>query len=99
MRFDDDELSVTKNINFNLVLDSIRAYKLAISKCNKYSFVGYNKMINPFLLNYMSLLKKGDFTKSEMKLLLNEIMEIDDIYKNKGLIGFLIVKFAKFLSR
>ena len=99
MRFDDDELSVTKNINFNLVLDSIRAYKLAISKCNKYGFVGYNKMINPFLLNYMSLLKKGDFTKSEMKLLLNEIMEIDDIYKNKGLIGFLIVKFAKFLSR
>lgn len=99
MRFDDEELSVTKNVNFKLVLDSIRAYKLAIIKCNEYGFVEYNKMINPFLLNYLSLLKKGDFTKSEMKLLLNEIKEIDDIYKNKGLLGFLIVKFIKFSSR
>lgn len=99
MRFDDGELSVTKNVNFKLVLDSIRAYKLAIVKCKEYGFVEYNKMINPFLLNYLSLLKKGDFTKSEMKLLLNEIKEIDDIYKNKGLLGFLIVKFVKFSSR
>ncbi|WP_407423993.1 glycosyltransferase family 2 protein [Methanobrevibacter sp.] len=99
MRFDDAELSVTKNVNFKLVLDSIRAYKLAIVKCNEYGFAEYNKMINPFLLNYLSLLKKGDFTKSEMKLLLNEISEIDDIYKNKGLLGFLIVKFMKFSSR
>lgn len=99
MRFDDDELSVTKNINFKLVLDSIRAYKLAIIKCNEYGFVEYDKMINPFLLNYLSLLKKGQFTESEMTLLLNEIKEIDDIYKNKGLFGFLIVKFIKFLSR
>lgn len=99
MRFDEDKLSVTKNINFNLVLDSIRAYKLAIMKCNEYGFVDYDKMINPFLLNYLSLLKKGQFTKSEMTLLLNEIKEIDDIYKNKGLLGYLIVKFIKFSSR
>ena len=99
MRFDDEELSVTKNINFKLVLDSIRAYKLAILKCNEYGFVKYDKMINPFLLNYLSLLKKGEFSKSEMKILLNEIKEVDDIYKNKGLFGFLIVKFIKFLSR
>ena len=99
MRFDEDTLSVTKNINFNLVLDSIRSYKLAISKCNEYGFVKYDKMINPFLLNYVSLLKKGEFSDSEMKILLNEIKEIDDIYKNKGLFGYLIVKFIKFLSR
>lgn len=99
MRFDEEELSVTKNINFNLVLDSIRAYKLAISKCNEYGFIEYDKMINPFLLNYLNLLKKGQFTKSEMKILLNEIKEVDDIYKNKGLFGYLIVQFIKFLSR
>ena len=99
IRFDDEELSVTKNINFNLVLDSIRAYKLAIQKCNEYGFVKYDKMINPFLLNYLSLMKKGDFSKSEMKILQDEINEIDDIYKNKGLLGFLIVRFIKFSSR
>ena len=99
MRFEENELSITKNINFNLVLDSIRAYKLAISKCQQYGFKEYNKMINPFLLNYLSLLNKGDFTKDEMKILLNEIKEVDDIYKNKGLFGFLIVKLIKFLSR
>ena len=99
MRFDTDDLSITKNVNFNLVLDSLRAYKLAIIKCQKYGFKGYDKMINPFLLNYLSLLKKGDFSKDEMKILLNEIKQVDDIYKNKGLFGFLIVKFIKFLSR
>lgn len=99
MRFEEEELSITKNINFNLVLDSIRAYKLAISKCQQYGFKEYNKMINPFLLNYLSLLKKGDFSNDEMKILLNEIKEVDDIYKNKGLFGFLIVKLIKFLSR
>ena len=99
MRFDESELSITKNVNFNLVLDSIRSYKLAIKKCQQYGFKQYNKMINPFLLNYLSLLKKCDFTKDEMKILLNEIKEVDDIYKNKGLLGFLIVKLIKFLSR
>ena len=99
MRFEEEELSVTKNINFDLVLDSIRSYKLAILKCNEYGFVKYDKMINPFLLNYLSLLKKGRFSDFEMKVLLDEINEIDDIYKNKGLFGFLIVKFIKFLCR
>ena len=99
MRFDEKELSVTKNINFNLVLDSIRSYKLAIMKCNEYGFLKYDKMINPFLLNYLNLLKKGNFSRSEMKVLLDEIKEIDDIYKNKVLFGFLIVKFIKFLCR
>ena len=99
MRFDDDELSITKNVNFNLVLDTIRAYKLAIEKCNEYSFKKYNTMINSFLLNYLSLLKDGTFNKSDMKILLNEINEVDKIYKNKGLFGFLIVKLIKFLSK
>ncbi|MBQ6512987.1 glycosyltransferase family 2 protein [Methanobrevibacter sp.] len=99
MRFDTSDLSITKNINFNLVLDSLRAYKLAIIKCQKYGFKGYDKMVNPFLLNYLSLLKKGDFSKDEMKILLSEIKEVDDIYKNKGLLGFLIVKLIKFSSR
>ena len=54
MRYNTDELSITKNINFNLVLDSIRAYKLAIVKCQQYGFKKYNKMINPFLLNYLA---------------------------------------------
>ena len=99
MRFEESELSITKNINFNLVLDSLRAYKMAIVKCQQYGFKGYDKMINPFLLNYLSLLKKGDFSKDEMNILSCEIKEVDDIYKNKGLLGFLIIKLIKFSSR
>lgn len=99
MRFEDGDLSVTKNVNFKLVLDTIRAYKMAVSKCRQYGFRQYNKMINPFLLNYISLLKKCDLSKDEMKILLCEIKELDDIYKNKGLLGFFIVKLIRFLSR
>lgn len=97
MRFDGD-LSITKNIKFNLVYDSIRAYKLAIKKCNKYNFKEYDKMINPFLLNYINLLKQSTISDNEKKLLKREINEIDKIYK-KGLIGFLLVKLIKTLSK
>lgn len=100
MRFNSsEELSITKNVNFSLVLDSIKAYKLAIYKCNEYKFPKYNKMINPFLLNYISLLNNVNLFNKEKQELLTQIIEIDKSYKNRGFVGFLLVELIKILSR
>lgn len=98
MRFDGD-LSITKNVKFQLVLDSIRAYRMAIEKCEEYGFPKYSKMINPFLLNYINLLRQADLSASERKELMGEISLVDEKYKNRGLVGFLLVKLIKFLSK
>lgn len=98
MRFDEEELSITKNINFKLVLDSIRAYRLAIEKSRKYAFCRINKMINPFLLNYLMLLRQENFNSHEKRILKEEVIKLDNVYDDKGLFGFLIVKMIKFLS-
>lgn len=98
MRFDGD-LSITKNIKFQLVLDTIRSYRQAIEKCNLEGMEDVSTMINPFLVNYINLLRQGDFTESEKKELHDEISAIDDIYKNKGIMGFALVKLIRILSR
>lgn len=98
MRFDGD-LSITKNVKFELILDSIRAYRIAIEKCNFYGFNDYSKMINPFLLNYINLLRQAELTFSETEMLLKEVNLIDENYKNRGLIGFLLVWLIRFLSK
>lgn len=98
MRFDGD-LSITKNVKFQLVFDSIRAYRMAIEKCNEYGFVGYEKMINPFLVNYINLVRQADLSESEKKTLMDEIDLIDEKYENRGVVGSLLVKIIKFLSR
>lgn len=98
MRFDGD-LSVTKNVKFGLVLDTIQAYKLAIETSNAQGLKEVGMMMNPFFVNYINLLRQGDFSKAEKKQLYDEISEIDKIYKNKGLMGFLLVKLIKLLSR
>lgn len=98
MRFDGD-LSITKNIKFQLVLDSIRTYRMAIEKCVEYGFVGYSKMINPFLLNYINLVRQGEFTQTEKGELLSEIDIIDRIYENRGFVGWALVKLCRFVSK
>ena len=94
MRFDGD-LSITKNIKFSLVYDSIRAYRMAVEKCNAYGIPEYNKMINPFLLNYINLVRQGEFTETEKSELRAEIDVIDRIYENRGIIGSLLVQMIK----
>jgi glycosyltransferase involved in cell wall biosynthesis len=98
MRFDGD-LSITKNIKFSLVYDSIRAYRMAVEKCNEYNIPEYNKMINPFLLNYINLVRQGEFTETEKNELLGEIDAIDAIYRNRGMVGRILVRLARFLTK
>ena len=97
MRFDGD-LSITKNVKYQLVLDTIRSYRLAIGTSNAEGLKKVNMMINPYFVNYINLLRQGDFTQAEKKALYNEISAIDEIYKNKGIMGFLLVKLIRFLS-
>ena len=98
MRFDGD-LSVTKNVKFRLVRDTIQSYRLAVEKSNDHGMKDVAMMINPYFVNYINLLRQGDFTKREKKQLYDEIAEIDRIYKNKGVMGFMLVKLIRFLSR
>ena len=98
MRFDGD-LSITKNVKFQLVLDSIRAYRIAVDKCNSYGFKKYNKMINPFLLNYINLIRQADLTDTERQTLLSEIELIDEKYEKRGFVGSVLVWLIKRLTR
>lgn len=98
MRFDGD-LSITKNVKFQLVLDSIRAYRIAVEKCNEYGFPKYSKMINPFLVNFINLLRQADLSDDEKEILSGEIDLVDAKYKNRGVVGSLLLKIIKFLVR
>ena len=93
MRFGED-LSITKNVKYRLVLDTIRAYKLAVEKVQGNGLKA-NEMINPFLLNYINLIRQADFSADEKKELKKEVSDFDKIYKNKGVLGFLFVKMIK----
>ena len=75
-------------------MDTIRAYRLAVEKVQNHGLKA-NEMINPFLLNYINLLRQADFSADEKKALKKEVSEFDKIYKNKGLMGFLFVKMIK----
>lgn len=98
MRFDGD-LSITKNVKFQLVLDTIRSYRTAIDTCNNNGFEDVSGMMNPYFVNYINLLRQGDFSEVEKKKLYEEISAIDRIYKKKGIMGFGLVKIIKILSR
>lgn len=97
MRFDGN-LSITKNVKFQLVIDTIRSYRTAIEKCNSEGFDDVSTMINPFFVNYINLLRQGDFDKSEKEMLYREISAIDKIYKKKGIMGWSLVNLIKILS-
>lgn len=98
MRFDGD-LSITKNVKFRLVLDTIRSYRQAIETCNRQGLEDVSTMINPFFVNYINLLHQGDFSKAEKRTLYDEISAIDGIYEKKGIVGWCLVKLVRLLSR
>lgn len=98
MRFDED-LSVTKNVKFGLVLDTIQSYRLAIETSNREGLNEVGMMMNPFFFNYIHLLLQAELTKQEKMQIYDEISQIDKIYKNKGIMGFLLVKAIKLLNK
>ena len=82
MRLNEEEKSVTKNINFRLIYDSLKAYRLSSELCDEYDIKNKDLFLNPYLLNWISLWLKRDNSKEENRILLNEIELMEKGMKN-----------------
>ena len=82
MRLNVEEKSVTKNINFRLVYDSLKAYRLSSELCDHYNIKNKDLFLNPYLLNWIKLWLSRDNSKEENKIFLNEIELLEDGNKN-----------------
>ena len=98
MRLEEDDKSITKNINFRLVYDSLKAYRLSSQLCDKYNIRNKDLFLNPYLLNWISLWLKRDNSKEDNKLFLNEIKVMEKGNAN-GLKYRLLLKFIKALLK
>ena len=65
MRLEEEEKSVTKNINFKLVDDSLKAYRMASEICDEYGVKNKDLFLNPYLLNWISLYLSRDNTRKD----------------------------------
>lgn len=82
MRLNVEDKSVTKNINFRLVYDSLKAYRLSSELCDKHGIKNKDLFLNPYLLNWISLWIKRENSKDENKIFLNEIELMEKGNKN-----------------
>ncbi|MCQ2962138.1 MAG: glycosyltransferase [archaeon] len=98
MRLHVEDKSVTKNITFRLVDDSLRAYRLSSELCDEYDIQNKDLFLNPYLLNWISLWLSRDNSKEENRIFLNEIKLMEKGNKN-GLKYKLILKLIKTLLR
>ena len=73
MRLDEEEKSVTRNINFRLVYDSIKAYRMSSEICDEYGIKSKDLFLNPYLLNWMSLWLSRENTREDNGKFKNEI--------------------------
>ncbi|MBQ3473362.1 MAG: glycosyltransferase family 2 protein [Methanobrevibacter sp.] len=94
MRLEVEDKSVTKNINFRLIYDSLKAYRLSSQLCDKYGIRNKDLFLNPYLLNWINLWLSRDNSKEENRIFLNEIETMEKGHKN-GLKYKLILRFIK----
>ena len=98
MRLHEEDKSVTKNINFNLVHDSLKAYRLSSNLCDKNNIQNKDLFLNPYLLNWINLWLSRDNSKDENKIFLNEI-ELMENGNKSGLKYKLILKLIEILLK
>ena len=98
MRLEDEDKSITKNINFRLVYDSLKAYRLSSELSDEYGIKNKDLFLNPYLLNWISLWRSRDNSKEENGIFLKEIEMMEKGNKN-GLKYKLILKFIKVLLK
>ena len=98
MRLEDEDKSITKNINFRLVYDSLKAYRLSSELSDKYGIRNKDLFLNPYLLNWISLWRSRNNSKEENGIFLKEIEMMEKGNKN-GLKYKLILKFIKALLK
>ena len=73
MRLEEEEKSVTKNINFRLVYDSIKAYRMSSEICDEYGIKSKDLFLNPYLLNWISLWMSRDNSREDNRKFKREI--------------------------
>ena len=98
MRMNVEDKSVTKNINFRLIYDSLKAYRLSSELCDEYNIKNKDLFLNPYLLNWINLWLSRDNSKEENKIFLSEIELMEKGNKN-GLKYKLILKLIKILLK
>ena len=98
MRLEDEDKSITKNINFRLIYDSLKAYRLSSELSDEYGIKNKDLFLNPYLLNWINLWLSRENSKEENRIFLNEIEMIEKGNK-KGLKYKLILKFIKVLLK
>ena len=98
MRNTENDKSITKNINYSLVYDSLDSYYHCSKICDKIRFKKSNIILNPFLLNWISLYKQSNLSKSEKDELYKIIDSMSGIYKN-GFISRFLIFFIKLLLK
>ena len=90
MRFEEEDKSVTKNINFKLVYESLKAYRLSSELTDEYSLKNKHLFLNPYLLNWLNLWLSRNNTKDENKLFKEEIELIKKGAKNNWIYKILL---------
>lgn len=98
MRLEEEEKSITKNINFRLVYDSLKAYRMSSQLCDKYDVKNKDLFLNPYLLNWIKLWLSRDNSKEENESFLNEIKLMEN-GKKYGFKYKAILKFIKILLK
>jgi glycosyltransferase involved in cell wall biosynthesis len=92
------EKSITKNINYKLVYDSLRSYYSCSKICKKVGFKKSNIILNPFLLNWISLYKQSECSKEEKQELYTVIKDMGKVYKS-GFVARFLVFYIKLLLK
>lgn len=82
MRFEEEDKSVTKNINFKLVYESLKAYRLSSELADQHNLKNKHLFLNPYLLNWINLWLSRENTKDENKLYKEEIKLMKKGFKN-----------------
>ncbi len=98
MRLEEEEKSITKNINFRLVYDSLKAYRLSSQLCDKNGIKNKDLFLNPYLMNWISLWLSRENTKEENRIFLKEI-ELMEKGNKHGLKYKMILKAIKVLLK
>ncbi len=80
MRDSEDDKSITKDISFKLVYDSLLGYSKCSTLCNEYGFSETEIILNPFLLNFISLLRKSNLSSDEKNILQDEFRKFKKDY-------------------
>ncbi|MGN1362186.1 MAG: glycosyltransferase family 2 protein [Methanobrevibacter sp.] len=90
---DDEVKSITKNITYKLVYDSLIGYFKCSRLCNKYDFKHSDIILNPFILNWIQIYKQANLSIDEKHNLYESFQMFVSEY-NCGFVGKLLCKYV-----